>query len=56
MRVIGYVRVEMSERSGHNVRVNKECASDWLCASGPVIMCEYGDVRVIGYVRVETSE
>ena len=20
--------------------------SDWLCASGPVIMCEYGDVRV----------
>ena len=22
------------------------------CASGQVIMCEYGDVRVIGYVRV----
>ena len=24
------------------VRVNMECASDWLkCASGPVIMCEW---------------
>ena len=26
------------------------------CASGPVIMCEYSDVRVIGYVRVEMCE
>ena len=23
----------MCEWSGHNVRVNMECASDWLCAS-----------------------
>ena len=31
----------MCEWSGHNVRVNMECASDWLiCASGPVTMCE----------------
>ena len=42
--------------------------SDWLCASGPVIMCECGDVRVqmyewsghnvrvIGYVRVEMCD
>ena len=26
------------------------------CASGPAIMCEYGDVRVIGYVQVEMYE
>ena len=26
------------------------------CASGPVIMCEYGDVRMIGYVQVEMCE
>ena len=25
------------------------------CASGPVIMCECGDVQVIGYVRVVRS-
>ena len=30
----------MCEWSGHNVRVNMECASDWICASGPVIMCK----------------
>ena len=46
MRVIGFVRVEMCEWSSHNVRVNMKSASDWLCASGPVIMCECGDVRV----------
>ena len=41
-----------------------ECASSStvMCerlvkrASGPAIMCEYGDVRVIGYVRVEMCE
>ena len=27
MRVIGYVRVEMCEWFGHNVRVNMKCAS-----------------------------
>ena len=54
----GDVRVEMCEWSGHNVRVNMECASDWLiCASRNVRvvrsqcasehgMCEYGDVRL----------
>ena len=26
------------------------------CASGPVIMCECGDVRVIGCVQVEMCE
>ena len=31
----------MREWSGHNVRVNMKCAS------GPVIMCECGDVRVV---------
>ena len=31
----------MCEWSGHNVRVNMECAS------GAVIMCEYSDVRVV---------
>ena len=48
----------MCEWSGHNVRVNMECASDWLiCASRNVRvvrsqcasehgMCEYGDVRL----------
>ena len=27
VRVIGYVRVEMCEWSGHNVRLNMKCAS-----------------------------
>ena len=47
-RVIGYVRVEMCEWFGHNVRVNMECASDWLYAMR-VEMCEcFGhNVRVI---------
>ena len=34
----GDVQVEMCEWSGHNVRVNKECASDWLCASDDVLV------------------
>ena len=54
----GDVLVEMCEWSGHNVRVNMKCASDWLiCASRNVRvvrsqcasehgMCEYGDVRL----------
>ena len=50
MRVVGYVRVEMCEWSGHNMRVNMECASGVMCeglvmceskcASGPVIVCQ----------------
>ena len=28
----------MCEWSGHNVRVNMECASDWLCACRNVRM------------------
>ena len=42
----GYVQVEMCEWSGHNVRMNMECASASAvmckskCASGLVIMCE----------------
>ena len=31
--MIGYVRVEICEWSGHNVRMNMECASDRLFAS-----------------------
>ena len=31
LRVIGYVQVEMCEWSGHNVRVNMECASTVMC-------------------------
>ena len=34
MRVIGYVRVELCEWSGHSVRVNMECAS------ASTVMCE----------------
>ena len=39
----------MCEWSGHNVRVNMECASDWLCESkcASAVMCESGDVRVV---------
>ena len=29
--MIGYVRVEMCEWSGHNVRVNMKCASRVMC-------------------------
>ena len=28
----------MCEWSGRNVRVNMECASDWLCASDDVLV------------------
>ena len=31
MRVIGYVRIEMCEWFGHNVRVNMKCASTVMC-------------------------
>ena len=36
----------MCEWSGHNVRVNMECASDWLICASEHGMCEYGDVRL----------
>ena len=50
MEMISYVQVEMCEWSGHNVRVNMECASN-------VRVIGYVRVkRVIGYVRVKMCE
>ena len=55
VRVIGFVRVEMCEWSGHNMRVNMKCTSassvmcEWSghnmrvnmeCASSSTVMCE----------------
>ena len=31
VRMIGYVQVEMCEWSGHNVRVNMDCANRVMC-------------------------
>ena len=42
VRMVGYVQVEMCEWSGHNVRVNMDCVSDWFCASDWLCASKHG--------------